>query len=92
LHALTNPSFRSCFDTGFLERAQRGDYSPLYAHLWLCAVYAELGKEEEARSHAREALKINPTFSIEGAKKLYRWSKPEHSERWLNSLRKAGLK
>jgi adenylate cyclase len=75
----------------YLERAQRGESPPLSAHLGLCAVYAELGKEEEARSHVVEILKINPTFSMEEAKKAYRWRDPEYSERWLSSLRKAGL-
>jgi adenylate cyclase len=79
-------AFKDCF-----ERAQRGEYPLLSAHLMLCAVYAELGKEEEARSHIVEILKITPTFSIEEAKKLYRWKDPRYSERWLSSLRKAGL-
>jgi adenylate cyclase len=74
-----------------LERAQRGEIPPLLAHLGLCAAYAELGKEEEARSHVLEILKISPNFSMEDAKKAYRWRDPEYSERWLSSLRKAGL-
>jgi adenylate cyclase len=79
-------AFKDCF-----ERAQRGEYPLLSAHLMLCAVYAELGKEEEARSHIVEILRITPTFSIEEARKLYRWKDPRYSERWLSSLRKAGL-
>jgi adenylate cyclase len=75
-----------------LQRAQRGELPPpLVSHLGLCAVYAELGKEEEARTHALEILKINPSFSMEEAKKVHRWRDPEYSERWLSSLRKAGL-
>jgi adenylate cyclase len=79
-------AFKEC-----LERAQRGEYSLLSAHLMLCAVYAELGKEEEARSHVVEILKINPTFSLNEVKKAYRWKDAQYSERWLNALRKAGL-
>jgi adenylate cyclase len=74
-----------------LERAQRGELPLLIPHLGLCAVYAELGKEKEARTHALEILKINPDFSVEEAKKVHRWRDPEYSERWLSSLRKAGL-
>jgi len=75
-----------------LQRAQRGESPPpLVSHLGLCAVYAELGKDEEARSHALEILKINPNFSMEEAKKVHRWRDPEYSERWLSYLRKAGL-
>ncbi len=75
-----------------LQRAQKGEFPPLVSHLGLCAVYAELGKEKEARSHALEILKINPNFSVEEAKKVHRWRDPKYSERWLSSLRKAGLK
>jgi adenylate cyclase len=75
-----------------LQRAQKGEFPPLVSHLGLCAVYAELGKEKEARSHALEILKINPNFSVEEAKKVHRWRDPKYSERWLSSLRQAGLK
>jgi adenylate cyclase len=74
-----------------LQRGQKEEFSILAAHLGLCAVYANLGKEEEARSHVLEILKINPNFSVQEAKKVYRWRDPECSERWLSSLRKAGL-
>jgi adenylate cyclase len=74
-----------------LPRAQKGEFSPLHTHLGLCAAYAELGKEKEASSHLLEALKISPNLSMEGAKKAYPWRGGEYSERWLNSLRKAGL-
>lgn len=74
-----------------LQRAQKGEFPLLVSQLGLCAVYAELGKEKEARSHALEILKINPNFSVEEAKKVHRWRDPKYSERWLGSLRKAGL-
>jgi hypothetical protein len=76
----------------FLARAQRGEHPPLLAHLGLSAVYAEFGKEEEARFHTSEILKIDPNFSLESARKEYSWKDPEHTERWLSSLRKTGLK
>jgi len=75
-----------------LQRAQKGEFPPLVSQLGLCAVYAELGKEKEARSHALEILKINPNFSLEEAKKVNQWRDPKYSERWLGSLRVAGLK
>jgi adenylate cyclase len=74
-----------------LQRAQKEEVLMLAAHLGLCAVYADLGKEEEARSHELEILKLDPNFSIQKAKKAYQWKDPEYSERWLSSLRKAGL-
>ena len=75
-----------------LQRSQRGELPPpLVSHLGLCAIYAELGKEKEARSHAQEILKISPSFSMEEAKRVHRWRDPKKSERWLSFLRKAGL-
>ena len=74
-----------------LERAQRDEFPLLFPHLGLCAVYAELGREIEAKTHVQEILKINPNFSVEEAKKVHRWRDPEYSERWLSSLRKAGI-
>ena len=75
----------------FLGRAQKGEIPPLFTHLGLCAVYAELGNKEEARTHASEILKIDPDFSLVAARKAYRWKDPSNTERWLSSLRKGGL-
>jgi TolB-like protein len=36
-------------------------------------------------------LKINPSFSLEEAKKVHRWRDPKYSQQWLSSLRKAGI-
>jgi len=74
-----------------LDRAQKGEFPPFIAHLGLCAAYAETGKEEEAKIHVSEILKINPNFSLERARKMTRYRDPQHSEQWLGSLRKAGL-
>jgi len=74
-----------------LDRAQQGEFPPFLAHLGLCAAYAEIGNEEEAKIHVLKILKINPNFSLEKAKKMARYRDPQHSEQWLGSLRKAGL-
>jgi len=75
-----------------LDRAQKGEFPPLLAHLGLCAVYAELENAEEARTHVSKIIMINPDFSLENAKKIAHYRDPRHSEQWLDSLRKAGLK
>jgi len=53
----------------------------------------DLGREEEAKEHAREALKMNPKLSLEGLRKGYysHYKDPSHPERFLSALRKAGL-
>src|SRR5262249_40627622 len=62
-------------------------------HLWSAANYAQSGQFEEARREAAEAVRIDPTFSIERTARnqaavcRYR----EESEHYLDGLRRAGL-
>jgi adenylate cyclase len=75
-----------------LQRGRRGELPPpLVSHLGLCAVYVDLGREVEAKTHVQEILNIKPDFSLEEAKKAHRWKDPRNSELWLSSLRKAGI-
>ncbi|HKA54994.1 MAG TPA: tetratricopeptide repeat protein, partial [Candidatus Binatia bacterium] len=62
------------------------------AHLYLAAIYSELGREEEARAEAAEALRLNPHFALEVYKQNMPYKDPAALERWLSALRKAGLK
>ncbi len=77
-----------------LDRSLKGEYPIAVAHLFLAEVYIELGREEEAQTHAAEALRIAPKFSLEVVSKIstYTYKDPAHLERRLNTLRKAGLK
>jgi len=50
----------------------------------------ELGRKEEARAHAAEVLGINPKFSLEYLRKPFKYH--TDFERFLEALRKAGLK
>ncbi len=74
-----------------LNRAQKGEFPRLFAHLGLSVAYAEIGNEESAKSHVSKILEGNPNFSLEGAAKLARYKDPRHTEQWFTSLRKAGL-
>jgi adenylate cyclase len=62
------------------------------AHIFLAITYSELGREEEARAEAAEALRLNPHFSLEVYKQNVPYKDPAAFERWLSGLRKAGLK
>jgi TolB-like protein/Flp pilus assembly protein TadD len=75
----------------FLERAQKGEFPPLYAHLGLSAANMELGRNEEARVHAAEILRINPKFSLESYAKTQAYKNKADIERYVAALRKAGL-
>jgi adenylate cyclase len=62
------------------------------AHLNLSACYAELGRLEEAQAEMAEALRLNPTFSLEKARQMYPFKDPADLERFLAAWSKAGLK
>jgi tetratricopeptide (TPR) repeat protein len=76
-----------------LDRSRKGEFPILRAHIYMAEVYIELGREEEARTHTAEVLKLNPKFSLERARKIgiHGYKDPAHLERRLNALRKAGI-
>jgi adenylate cyclase len=77
-----------------LERANKGEFPSLEAHVFLADVYAELDRVEEAQTHAAEVLKLNPGLSlaeISSNISTYTFKDPTHLERRLNALRKAGI-
>ena len=76
-----------------IDRARKGEFPILIAHIYMAEVYMELGREKEARTHAAEALKLDPKLSLEQPRKigLHGYKDPAHLERRLNTLRKAGI-
>jgi adenylate cyclase len=64
-----------------------------YSYVGLAKVYAELGREKEARAEMAEALRVDPKLSLERAAKSYKiFKNPEDLQRALDAYRKAGLK
>ena len=61
------------------------------AHSWLAIGYSMLGREEEARYHVAEGLKIDPDWSLEMEQEFYSYKNPADMERHLDALRKVGL-
>ena len=74
-----------------LDRAQKGEFSPLLAHQYLTPTYAMQGNMSKARYHAAELLKINPNYSVEYYRTTGFYKNPKHLELILNALRKAGI-
>ena len=64
------------------------------AHVLLAAAYSLIGRMEDARAEVVEVLRINPKNSLEGIAKngYYSTSSTIGKERFINVLRKAGLK
>jgi len=62
------------------------------AHRTLAASYAQLGRLEEARSALEEALRLEPDLSLRKVRRQNLASESDFLARWLDGLRKAGLK
>jgi adenylate cyclase len=62
-------------------------------HMYLAAIYAELGRQREARAALEELLRLSPGFTIEKAvDQARKWNAPDAAiRRWVAALRKAGL-
>jgi adenylate cyclase len=74
-----------------LERSKKGEYNVWSAHGHLAGVYADLGREQEARAHVAELLRINPNFSLQYLNKVTFYKDPAHLKRGKDALRKAGV-
>jgi adenylate cyclase len=61
------------------------------AYLALAATYAGCERIDEARSALREALRLNPDYSLSGLRLAFNTADAAFAERIIDSLRKAGL-
>jgi adenylate cyclase len=64
----------------------------LMARIFLTAMYGLAGRSEQARIEAREVTRISPKFSLEHASITWPIRDQTTKDRFLESLRKAGLK
>jgi len=64
----------------------------MWAHVWQAVAYSELGREQEARAEAVEIMRISPGFSLTAEKERMALQDQTLEERYINDLRKAGLK
>jgi Tfp pilus assembly protein PilF len=73
------------------ERAKKGEYNLLLAHLNLAMTYAMFDQEEKARDHMEELLKEDPNFTLKRFPETLVYKNQADADRTLNALRKAGL-
>jgi adenylate cyclase len=52
--------------------------------------YGQLGRVDEAHEACREALRVNPAYSLEHRRKVLPYKNTEDFERVVEGLRKAG--
>jgi adenylate cyclase len=63
-----------------------------FAHLGLTSTYSMMGREQEARAEAAEVLRINPKFSVESFAKRLTFKDQSVADKYIDGLRRAGLK
>jgi TolB-like protein/predicted Zn-dependent protease len=82
------------YDVGIsvLKEVVRENPNFFQGHYYLALNYASSGQEEEARAEMKETLRINPKLSLKGVRKRLPMKKQSDRDRWLEALRKAGLK
>ncbi len=61
----------------------------IFAHIHLAVTYVMIGREKEAHAEAAEVLRVDPNFSAENFAKSVAYF---HGDKYLNLMRKAGLK
>ena len=62
-----------------------------WAHLSLAAAYGLTGRIEEAEWEGSEFLALQPDFTLAHERRRVLFRRPEHRDRYLEGLRKAGL-
>jgi adenylate cyclase len=75
-----------------LQDTLRRGPSFLPAHRVLAIIYAELGREKDARAEVAEILRISPGASLDVWRERYPYKHQADLERFIAGLRKAGLK
>jgi adenylate cyclase len=75
-----------------LKKALLLSPNSMVAHMTLTITYIQLGRDEEARAHAAEVLKISPEFSVDRLSEKLPYKNQAEKRRVINALRKAGLK
>ena len=76
---------------GLLKRRIVRDPETDASRVLLAACYGEMSMIEEAREAWREALRVNPTYSLEQRRKVLPYKNPDDFERVVEGLRKAGV-
>jgi adenylate cyclase len=76
----------------WLERSHRRRPDLQITHRALAATYASLGRMEEAQLALQEYLRLAPGETVSRVRAQFPYVAPDFLERYLDGLRKAGLK
>jgi len=73
------------------EQAVARDPDHYIPHLMLVAAFAQSEKMDEARKHAKEVLRLNPSFSLRRYAESVPFKIKTDLDRRISGLRKAGF-
>jgi TolB-like protein/Tfp pilus assembly protein PilF len=74
------------------EKALQLETDNLHTHITTTVAYSLCGREEEARETAAGVIRINPKFSCDYFAKRLTYKNQADKDRFIEALRKAGLK
>jgi len=74
-----------------LEQGVSRDPNEYGLHQWLAATYAQVGQMDDARTHAKEYLRLYPGVSLQHLAKILPYKSKLDLDHLLDGLRKAGL-
>jgi len=74
-----------------LERAKKGKFNLVVAHLNLATTYAMLDQDEQAWVHVAELLNVDPNYTVKRFSKTVVYKNQVDTDRIINAIRKAGL-
>src|SRR4030042_5432942 len=75
-----------------LKKAIEREPRDIMSYIVLASTFSMAGREKEPRAAAAEVLRINPKFSLEHFQKIHPYKDSATKDRYMDSLRKAGLK
>jgi adenylate cyclase len=74
------------------KKAVQKSRNDIFSHIVLTRAYSAAGRAEEAKTAAAEVLRINPNFSLELYGKRLSNKNQADNDRFIDDLRRAGLK
>jgi adenylate cyclase len=74
------------------EKAVQQNPKNVLSRVMLCSIYSLAGRMDEARAQAKEIMRLNPNISVERIARTDPQKNQVVKKRYIDALRKAGLK
>jgi len=74
------------------EKAVQQNPKNVLSRKILCSIYSLAGRMDEARDQAKDIMRLNPNFSVDQVARTDPQKNQAVKKRYINALRKAGLK